>query len=41
MPIRHTALHEHPQGLLQVPTLEQIISEAFEHIFWTRVEGIL
>ena len=40
MPIRHATLHEHTQGLLQVPTLEQIISETSRHVFWAR-EGIL
>jgi hypothetical protein len=41
MPIRHAALHEHTQGFLQVPTLEQRISKALKHVFWARVEGIL
>ena len=41
MPIRHATLHEHTQGLLQVPTLEQVISKALEYVFWARLESIL
>src|SRR5262249_49016907 len=39
--IRHATLHQHTQGLVQIPTLEEGISEAIEYVFWSRAEGVL